>query len=118
MLEGRLINLRERVATKLRKPISDEMWTHLVEQGYVEDAEGKPRSEQAPYLVDQIKQVIILADSMSAAARPAPPDRPQGAAATARIDALSAIYAAWAGANTDVQHFRKTQLVRRDTAEY
>jgi hypothetical protein len=33
MVKGRLINLRERAATKLGKPISDEMWAHLVEQG-------------------------------------------------------------------------------------
>lgn len=118
MVDSRLINLRGLVSAKLGRLVSDEMWTHLVEQGYVEDAEGMPRSEQAPYLAGQIKQLMILADSMSAAARPAPPDRPQGAAATARIDALSAIYAAWAGGNTDVRHFRKTQLVRRDTAEY
>ena len=94
------------------------MWADLLEQGFVDDAEGKPRSERASYLVDRIKQLMAVANSMSAASRSAPSDRPRGAAATARIDALSAIYAAWAATDTDVQHFRKGQLVRRDTAEY
>ncbi len=94
------------------------MWADLIEQGFVVDAEGKPHSERASYLVDRIKQLMAIANSMSAGSRSAPSDRPQGAAATARIDALSAIYAAWAAADTDVQHFRKRQLVRRDTPEY
>ena len=114
----RLINLRDLVSAKLGSPVSDEMWAHLVELGFVEDAEGKPRSEQASHVVYRIKQLMIVANSMSAASRSAPSDRPQGTAATARIDALSAIYATWAVADTDVQDFRKRQLVRRDTAEY
>jgi hypothetical protein len=61
---------------------------------------------------------MAVANSMSAASRSAPSDRPHGTAATARIDALSAIYAAWAAADTDVEDFRKRQLVRRDTGEY
>jgi hypothetical protein len=106
------------VSAKLGRPVSDEMWADLVEQGFVDDADGKPPSERSSYLVDRIKQLMAVANSMSAASRSAPSDRPRGTAATARIDALSAVYAAWAAAETDVQQFRKRQLVRRDTAEY
>ena len=66
------------------------MWAELTEQGYVVDAEGKPHSERISYLVDRIKQLMAIANSMSATSRSAPSDRPQGTAATARIDALSA----------------------------
>jgi hypothetical protein len=72
------------------------MWDQLDDLGLVEDAEGMDRFEQVPQLVDRIKQWMSAARSMTAAPRPAVPDRPSGAAASARIDALSAIYAAWA----------------------
>jgi hypothetical protein len=116
LTEGRLINLRDLVAAKLGQSISDEMWTELDDSGFVEDAEGMLRTKQVPYLVDRIKQLMSAARSMSAETRPAVPDRPQGAAASARIDALSAVYAAWANADTDVRGFREWELVRHDEA--
>jgi hypothetical protein len=94
------------------------MWTFLDDDGFVRDAEGLPRSEQVPYLIDRIKRVTRAGRATSAESRPAVPDRPQGAAASARIDALSAIYAAWADGDNDVQFFRKMELVRHDTKEF
>lgn len=94
------------------------MWDQLDDLGFVEEAEGKDRFERVPYLVDRIKQWMSAARSMSAAPRPAGPDRPDGAAASARIDALSAIYAAWADTDTDVRFFRMSALVRRDTPQF
>lgn len=117
-MEGRLINIRERVSAKIRQPLSDEMWADLDKYGFVDDAEGLPRSEQVSFLADRIKELMSAARSMSVGTRLAASDRPQGAAATARIDALSAIYATWAETDTDVRFFRMSALVRRDTPEF
>ena len=93
------------------------MWAYLDKMSLVTDAEGKPRSEQVPFLIDHIKEINSAAHSTRADSRPAVPDRPQGAAASARIDALSAIYAAWADGDMDAQSFRKSALVRRDAEQ-
>jgi hypothetical protein len=114
LMEGRKINLRERVSAELREPISDGMWAYLEKMSIVGDAETQPRAEQVPYLIDQIKQINYAASPIRGEVRPAGLDRPQGAAASARIDALSAVYAARAEWDTDVQFFRKSELVRRD----
>lgn len=55
---------------------------------------------------------------MTGAPRPTASDRPSGVAASARINALSAIYAAWADTDADVRSFRMSTLVRRDTPEF
>lgn len=118
MVRSRPINLRERTSAKLGRRISDEMWSQLHDLGFVEEAEGMSRVEQTVYLVDRIKQWTAAVHSMSTKDSPALPDRPQGTAASARIDALSAIYAVWADADTDVRFFRSSVLVRRDTEEF
>jgi hypothetical protein len=110
--------LRERVSAQLGHPVSDEIWDQLHDLGFVQEAEEKGSPEQVPYLVDRIHQRTSTARSMTGAPRPAAPDRPDGAAASARIDALSAIYAAWADTDTDVRLFRMSTLVCRDTPEF
>jgi hypothetical protein len=55
--------VRDLVSAKLGRPVSDEMWADLVEQGFVDDAEGKPHSERASYLADRIKQLMAVANS-------------------------------------------------------
>jgi hypothetical protein len=94
------------------------MWDQLDNLGFVKEAEDKGRSQQVPYLVDRIHQWTSAARSMIGAPQPAAPDRPDGAAASARIDALSAIYAAWADTDSDVRFFRMSTLARRDTPEF
>jgi len=116
--EGRKINLRERVSARLGYPVSDDIWDQLDDLGFVQEAEEKDSPEQVPYLVDRIHQRTSAARSMTGAPLPADPDRPDGAAASARIDALSAIYAAWADTDTDVRFFRMSTLVCRDTPEF
>src|SRR5262249_13092262 len=106
-------NIRERLAAALRHPVPDQFWRYLTEEGYA----GEVEDDVAPigYLVDKARRVIAAGRPVS----PAPADneiakRVAGAAARARIDALSTIYAAWAHTDHDVQHFRSTALVDRD----
>jgi len=78
------------MAAAWRRPVPDQLWDYLVEKGYV----GEVEEDRMPVedLLDQARQVL-------AAARPAtsPADgndvvrQAAGAAAAARIDALSAI---------------------------
>lgn len=113
---AKLIKLRAELAVAYGRPIPDEMWAYLDDQGWVGDAETRPRSEQVRHLMDRIKLMTGAVHSMGERtdSREAKPDRPPGAAVSARIDALSAIYAAWAQDSTDVQFFRSTALVRQD----
>jgi len=100
-----VINVRQAMAAAWRRPVPDQLWDYLVEKGYV----GEVEEDRMPVedLLDQARQVL-------AAARPAtsPADgndvvrQAAGAAAAARIDALSAIYAAWARTDLEVLRFR------------
>ena len=100
-----MINVRQAMAAAWRRPVPDQLWDYLVEKGYV----GEVEEDRMPVedLLDQARQVL-------AAARPAtsPADgndvvrQAAGAAAAARIDALPAIYAAWARTDLEVHRFR------------
>jgi hypothetical protein len=102
---SRVINVRQAMAAAWRRPVPDQLWDYLVEKGYV----GEVEEDRMPVedLLDQARQVL-------AAARPAtsPADgndvvrQAAGAAAAARIDALSAIYAAWARTDLELHRFR------------
>lgn len=103
-----MINVR----TELEKawhPVPDALWDYLNERGYVgEVADG---AETIEYLIQEARQVI-------AAGRPAMPQTAgndvarqlAGEAASARIDALSAIFAVWAQHDLEVQRFRERVL--------
>lgn len=110
-------NVRERLAVAWRRPVPDPLWQYLGDLGFTEEVE----EDRAPieWLVDQARRVLAAGRSSS----PPPADNEiakeaAGAAARARIDALSAIYAAWAHTDSDVQRFRDTVLVARDTPDF
>src|ERR1700749_1760202 len=98
-----VINVRQAMAAGWRQRVPDHLWDYLVEKGYV----GEVEEDRMP-----IGDLIEEAQQIRAAARSASSDdneiaRQAGcAAASARIDALSAIYAAWARQDLEVQRFR------------
>lgn len=109
------------------------MWDYLDKQGFIGCALAHATpAEQVDYLVAELRRVAAAGQSMrgsadshaamvtnpAAASRDAPPDAPRDQAARARIDALSAVYAAWANTDTDVEWFRRTALVDQETAEF
>ena len=103
-----MINVRAELE-KAWHPVSDDLWDYLDEHGYVSEvADGRETME---YLIREARHVI-------AAGRPTMPQTPDnevarqlaGAAASARIDALSAISAAWADHDLEVQRFRDRVL--------
>jgi len=89
-----VINVRQAMAATWRQPVPDHLWDYLVEKGYV----GEVEEDRMP-----IGDLIEEAQQIRAAARSASSDDNEiarqagGAAASARIDALSAIYAAGPG---------------------
>lgn len=103
-----MINVRQAMAATWRQPVPDHLWDYLVEKGYV----GEVEEDRMP-----IGDLIEEAQQIRAAARSASSDDNEiarqagGAAASARIDALSAIYAAWARQDLEVQRFRSHPLL-------
>lgn len=103
-----MINVRQAMAAAWRQPVPDQLWDYLVEKGYA----GEVEEDRMP-----IGDLIEEAQQIRAAARPASSDdneiarQAAGAAASARIDALSAIYAAWARQDLEVQRFRSHPLL-------
>ena len=103
-----MINVRAELE-RAWHPVPDALWDYLDERGYVSEvADGR---EMIEYLIREARQVI-------AAGRPALPQTPgnevarqiAGAAASARIDALSAISADRAHHDLEVQRFRDRVL--------
>jgi hypothetical protein len=96
------------MAAAWRQPVPDHLWDYLVEKGYV----GEVEEGRMP-----VGDLIGEAQQIRAAARTASSDdndiarQAAGAAASARIDALSAIYAAWARQDLEVQRFRSHPLL-------
>ena len=93
------------MAAAWRRPVPDQLWDYLVEKGHVGEVEED--REPIEYLLDEARQVQAAARS---ATLPADGNdvvrQAAGAAAAARIDALSAIYAAWARTDLEVHRFR------------
>ncbi len=107
---------RAAVEAELGEPVSDYAWDELDERGDVEDMDlrlATPRQVAA-----RVRQAnaAFRAALDGRAARPSPREwdaLPQaGEAARARIDALSAIYAAQADDSYRVRQFRDTVLAR------
>jgi hypothetical protein len=81
------------------------LWDYLVEKGHVGEVEED--REPIEYLLDEARQVQAAARSATSPADGNDVVRQAaGVAAAARIDALSAIYAAWARTDLEVQGFR------------
>jgi hypothetical protein len=113
-------NLRAAVTKRLGQSISDGMWDKVVELGWDIDAENRDEHpDPVGWLVSEIKDLMAAAASMGNPVQQRD-DRhqPPGEAVAARIDALSAIYAAWAEQNHSVQFFRTSRLVDHSAAGY
>jgi hypothetical protein len=105
-----LANTRARVDAELEEPVADPLWDYLDAQGYVEDIElGLKSASQVAAIASRIRTVTSDRADQPVVREPGLPRA--GEAARARIDALSAIYAAWASARPDVSRFRSV-LVR------
>ncbi|KIQ62847.1 hypothetical protein TR51_28465 [Kitasatospora griseola] len=103
--------LREGLARHLhRDSIQDGLWRYLEDRGYVGEAELKSLREGIEYLYSEVRamQTAVLPDRGDAVELRAPRD----ATTRARIDALSAIYAAWSA--RDAESFRARYLIRTD----
>jgi hypothetical protein len=100
-----VINVRQAMAAAWRRPVPDRLWDYLVEKGHVGEVEED--REPVEYLLDEARQVQAAARSATSPADGNDVVRQAaGVAAAARIDALSAIYAAWARTDLEVQGFR------------
>ena len=108
------IKVRVDIESTLGWPLSDERWQWLVGQGYVGDIESGARTaaETVVFLRNHLRDLALVFEQDRA--RPDERDRPKEDAAVARIDALSVIYAAWAGRDSDVRRFRRLYLVDLD----
>ncbi|MEU5438855.1 hypothetical protein AB0G73_36760 [Streptomyces sp. NPDC020719] len=112
-----MTNLRTDVEKALGWPVSDAMWEDL-------DGDGmswRPdRAAARQELVEAIRHRTAVYGRIPAirAGSQTPPMRPATASSSARIDALSAIYAAWANSDLKVNWFRRSHLVPQNTPEY
>lgn len=108
-------NLRMDLGKKLRRPVGDDMWIYMDEMGWV--FEAGDQQDPVGYLAEKLQSVEAAARSMRHEPDlPIDLHGPRDAAALARIDALSAIYAAWAQHDTSVLFFRRSALVRDKAA--
>jgi hypothetical protein len=106
-----LANTRARVNAELDEPVPDPLWDYLDAEGYVDDVElGLQSASQVAATVRRIRNATADRSERGLVREPGLPQA--GEAARARIDALSAIYAAWASARPDVTEFRGTILAR------
>lgn len=100
------------------------MWDALIADGTVEDAETTAYNGGDPVqcVIARVRHYEHIVGSPMRSPTPVTAivdrDGPTGAAAAARIDALSAVYASWAQHDPAVQAFRRSNLVDRSTAEY
>ncbi len=108
-----MANPRARVDAELDEPVEDPIWDYLTADGFVEDMDlGLKSASQVAAIVRGIR-AAARPEGRSGPADVREPGLPQaGEAARARIDALSAIYAAWAAARPDVLRFRGSVLAR------
>jgi hypothetical protein len=92
-----------------RRPVPDALWTYLEERGYVREVEDGAATIE--YLLEEARQVIAAGQRVIPQVADSEIAREvAGAAASARIDALSATFAAWAHHDLEVQWFRDRVL--------
>jgi hypothetical protein len=105
--------LRDELGKERRRPVSDELWEYLEDQGRVADAEAKDSLEEGvKYLKDFLKAFQTALDSDRGTTVVL--DGPRDALTQARVNALSKIFAAWAEHDTDVDMLRRRALMRQD----
>ena len=96
---------------ELDEPVSDLLWGYLEDEGLVRDMDlGLKSPREAAAAVRGVNAAISGRRGPAVMREPGLPQA--GEAARARIDALSAIYAAWASTRADVLGFRDTVLAR------
>ncbi|MFF9643635.1 hypothetical protein [Kitasatospora aureofaciens] len=112
-----MTNLRADVEKALGWPVSDAMWEDL-DGDVISQRQNRTAARQE--LVASIRHRMAVYGHTPAAREdsPTPPIRPTTASSSARIDALSAIYAAWANSDPKVEWFRRSYLAPHDTPEY
>jgi hypothetical protein len=113
-----LDNWRQAVEAELGEPAADGVWAELDERGDIEDLDlGLATPGQVAAKIRNVT-AALSAPLPGQAAGPGPadlavPGLPEASeAARARIDALSAIYAAGADSAQEVRRFRETVLAR------
>ncbi|MGW0211356.1 hypothetical protein ACWDZ8_38365 [Streptomyces sp. NPDC003233] len=101
--------LRAELGRLRRRAVQAPLWEYLLEQGWVEDAraEATVLKDQAAYLHEKVRAMETAVHGDAVVLR-----APRDDALRARVDALSAIYAAWAA--QDVRWFRIRRLMRTD----
>lgn len=103
--------MRARVDAELSEPVPDPLWEYLEADGLIEDMElGLKSAGQVAAIVGRVRAATADRTGPGVVREPGLPQA--GEAARARIDALSAIYAAWASVRPDVARFRNTILAR------
>lgn len=109
-------NVRAELEKELRGQIADHEWAELVEENYVAEVlKGMLSVSDVAERVRHLRRTWGRGGRL--AGRQPLPARSRGAV-SARIDALSAIYAHWAEQHIDVRWFRERTLTARDTPEY
>jgi hypothetical protein len=104
-----MTNVRAELEKAWRRPVPDRLWDYLDEHDYVSEVEEGYLSIED--LLTAARQLIAIGRrEMSETAGNEVVRQLAGAAAAARIDALSAIFAAWAGGDLEVQRFRERVL--------
>jgi hypothetical protein len=109
-----MTNIRIELENALRAPIADAAWDQLVELGYAGEV------EVGAWTIDDLAaKVRDLQAAFSGRVPSSTNELPSTDAATsARIDALSAIYAAWAEGLGEVRRFRERELVDYSAPEF
>ncbi|MFF4408585.1 hypothetical protein [Streptomyces sp. NPDC001404] len=116
MLEANVTNLRGDLEKALRHPISDALWDFLTDMRYTSEVDDDCQSVE--YLVDIARRVLAAGRAAERTTAEGISDPPRNAAVSARIDALSAIYASWAHDDPDVRWFRYHALTPFGTPEF
>jgi hypothetical protein len=111
--EARLTNWRAVAEASQGEEIDDLVWETLDSNGDVEDLQlGLTTVAQLAAKARQLAIVLSRPAGRPTRDEPGKAELPQASEATrARIDALSAIYAAWAGSEPEVQRFRDRVLI-------
>jgi hypothetical protein len=112
--DGRLTNSRRKVEAYLGEEVTDYVWDTLVGNDDVQDLElGLIKVPELAVKARRLAAVLYGPAERPETDEPDQSRLPQVSEATrARIDALSAIYAAWASAQPEVRRFRDTILAR------
>lgn len=103
--------MRDELARRLGRVVTDAMWEWLERWGWIGDAPA--HDDPVGYLADRVRE----ADQALRSGRE-PDDSLGGSAIIARIDTLSTVYAAWANQDSDVERYRHQHLVDQSSPEY